>query len=43
VTAKARKTVKYELDVPYGPTERAKYDIYGTDLPKGMCINVMMI
>lgn len=35
VTEKTRKTVKCELDVPYGPTERAKYDIYGTDLPKG--------
>lgn len=35
VTEKTRKTVKCELNVPYGPTERAKYDIYGTDLPKG--------
>lgn len=36
VTTKARKTIKCELNVPYGPTERTKYDIYGTDLPKGM-------
>lgn len=35
VTEKTRKTVKCELNVPYGPTERAKYDVYGTDLPKG--------
>lgn len=34
VTEKVRKTVDCELNVPYGPTERAKYDIYGSDLPK---------
>lgn len=34
VTEKARETIKCELNVPYGTTERTKYDIYGTDLPK---------
>ncbi|XP_018355516.1 PREDICTED: kynurenine formamidase [Trachymyrmex septentrionalis] len=34
VTEETRKTIKCELNVPYGPTERAKYDIYGVDLPK---------
>ncbi|XP_047352640.1 kynurenine formamidase isoform X1 [Vespa velutina] len=33
VTKKARNTTKCLLDIPYGPTERTKYDIYGTDLP----------
>ncbi|KAI4483283.1 hypothetical protein M0804_008338 [Polistes exclamans] len=32
-TKKARNTTKCILDIPYGPTERTKYDIYGTDLP----------
>ncbi|XP_046817266.1 kynurenine formamidase [Vespa crabro] len=32
-TKKARNTTKCLLDIPYGPTERTKYDIYGTDLP----------
>lgn len=31
----ARKDFKCELNVPYGSTERAKYDVYGIDLPKG--------
>ncbi|XP_076635700.1 kynurenine formamidase [Colletes latitarsis] len=34
VTKNARKTLKCKLDVPYGTTDRAKYDIYGTDLPE---------
>lgn len=34
VTENARKNTKCELNVPYGPTARTKYDIYGTDLPK---------
>ncbi|XP_020296875.1 kynurenine formamidase [Pseudomyrmex gracilis] len=42
VTAKARKTIKCELNVRYGPTERTKYDIYGTDLPKDAPIFVFI-
>ncbi|XP_018300400.1 kynurenine formamidase [Mycetomoellerius zeteki] len=42
VTEKTRKTVKCELNVPYGPTERAKYDIYGIDLPKDAPIFVFI-
>lgn len=42
VTETVRKTVKCELNVPYGPTERAKYDIYGTDLPKDAPIFVFI-
>jgi len=42
VTEKIRKTVKCELDVPYGPTELTKYDIYGTDLPKDAPIFVFI-
>ncbi|XP_043799947.1 kynurenine formamidase isoform X3 [Apis laboriosa] len=34
VTENARKTLKCELDIPYGTTKGTKYDIYGTDLPK---------
>ena len=34
VTADARRTLSYELDIPYGTTERTKYDVYGTNLPK---------
>ncbi|KZC03790.1 putative arylformamidase [Dufourea novaeangliae] len=34
VTEKARKVVKHKLDVPYGSTDRTKYDVYGTNLPK---------
>jgi len=34
VTENARKTIKCELNVPYGLTERTKYDVYGIDLPK---------
>ncbi|CAK9813503.1 Kynurenine formamidase [Anthophora plagiata] len=34
ITADARKSLKCKLDVPYATTERTKYDIYGTDLPK---------
>ncbi|XP_072743706.1 kynurenine formamidase [Anoplolepis gracilipes] len=34
ITEKVQKTIKCELNVPYGPTERTKYDIYGTDLPE---------
>ncbi|KAF7400996.1 hypothetical protein HZH66_006180 [Vespula vulgaris] len=33
VTKKARNATKCLLDIPYGPTERSKYDIYGIDLP----------
>lgn len=42
ITGKVQKTIKCELDVPYGPTERAKYDIYGTDLPKDAPIFVFI-
>nr|XP_012214422.1 PREDICTED: kynurenine formamidase [Linepithema humile]XP_012214423.1 PREDICTED: kynurenine formamidase [Linepithema humile] len=42
VTTKARETVKCELNVPYGPTERTKYDIYGTDLPEDAPIFVFI-
>ncbi|XP_032666523.1 kynurenine formamidase-like isoform X2 [Odontomachus brunneus] len=41
-TEKARKTIKCELNVPYGKTERTKYDIYGTDLPKDAPIFVFV-
>lgn len=34
VTDDARKNFKCELNIPYGTTERTKYDIYGADLPK---------
>ncbi|KAK2584021.1 hypothetical protein KPH14_006477 [Odynerus spinipes] len=33
VIKNARSTTKCLLDIPYGSTERAKYDIYGSDLP----------
>ncbi|XP_023247131.1 kynurenine formamidase [Copidosoma floridanum] len=33
VTRKTRSSIAHELNVPYGSSERAKYDIYGTDLP----------
>ncbi|XP_014478358.1 PREDICTED: kynurenine formamidase [Dinoponera quadriceps] len=42
VTEKARKTTKCELNVPYGATERTKYDVYGTDLPKDAPILVFV-
>ncbi|KAL6448153.1 hypothetical protein ACFW04_000281 [Cataglyphis niger] len=42
ITEKVQKTIKCELNVPYGPTERAKYDIYGTDLPKDAPIFVFI-
>lgn len=34
VTKKARSTVNCELDIPYGNSDFAKYDVYGTNLPK---------
>ncbi|XP_024887445.1 kynurenine formamidase [Temnothorax curvispinosus] len=42
VTDKTRRTVKCKLNVAYGPTKRAKYDIYGTDLPKDAPIFVFI-
>ncbi|XP_031828963.1 kynurenine formamidase [Nomia melanderi] len=42
VTEKARKTTKYELDIPYGNSNNTKYDIYGTDLPKDAPIFVFI-
>ncbi|XP_054016738.1 kynurenine formamidase [Hylaeus anthracinus] len=41
-TKKARKTLKCKLDIPYGPTDRTKYDIYGTDLPEDAPIFVFI-
>lgn len=34
MTKEARSSINCELDIPYGKTERTKYDIYGTNLPK---------
>ena len=34
VTTNARRTLNCELDIPYGTTDRTKYDVYGTNLPK---------
>ncbi|XP_026675592.1 kynurenine formamidase [Ceratina calcarata] len=42
VTEDVRKTIKHKLDVPYGTTERTKYDVYGTDLPKDSPIFVFI-
>ncbi|KAG7209565.1 hypothetical protein KM043_015642 [Ampulex compressa] len=42
IAANSRKTVKCQLDVPYGSTERTKYDVYGTDLPKDAPIFVFV-
>ncbi|XP_076749599.1 kynurenine formamidase [Xylocopa sonorina] len=42
ITQNARKTLKCELDVPYGTTERTKYDVYGVDLPKDSPILVFI-
>lgn len=42
VTRNARETLKCELDVPYGTTDRTKYDVYGTDLPKDAPILVFI-
>ncbi|XP_012539117.1 kynurenine formamidase [Monomorium pharaonis] len=42
VTETTRKTIKCKLNVPYGPNERTKYDIYGIDLPKDAPIFVFI-
>ncbi|EFN83095.1 Probable arylformamidase [Harpegnathos saltator] len=42
VTEEVRESIKCELDVPYGTTERTIYDIYGTDLPKDAPILVFI-
>ncbi|XP_051153953.1 kynurenine formamidase [Leptopilina boulardi] len=34
IISKARSSISCELDIPYGTTERTKFDIYGTNLPK---------
>ena len=34
VTTDARGNLNCELDIPYGSTDRTKYDVYGTNLPK---------
>nr|XP_012140013.1 PREDICTED: kynurenine formamidase isoform X2 [Megachile rotundata] len=34
VTENSRKNLECELDIAYGTTDRTKYDIFGTDLPK---------
>lgn len=41
VTADARRTLNCELDIPYGTTDRTKYDVYGTNLPKGALVNAV--
>ncbi|XP_059618741.1 kynurenine formamidase [Phlebotomus argentipes] len=41
-TQLARETFKCELDVAYGPGERSKVDIYGTDLPPNAPILVLV-
>ncbi|XP_063984315.1 kynurenine formamidase [Diachasmimorpha longicaudata] len=33
VTSEIRKKIPCQLDIPYGSSDRTKYDIYGTDLP----------
>ena len=35
VTRDVRRTTKNELNIPYSSRKRAKYDVYGTDLPEG--------
>lgn len=35
VTKKARESVEHTLDIPYANSEKTKYDVYGTNLPKG--------
>ncbi|KAI4501261.1 hypothetical protein M0802_003634 [Mischocyttarus mexicanus] len=42
VTKKARNTTKCDLDIPYGPTEHMKYDIYGTDLPNDAPVQIFI-
>ncbi|XP_014222265.1 kynurenine formamidase-like [Trichogramma pretiosum] len=32
-TAQVRGSIEHELDVPYASSEKAKYDVYGTNLP----------
>lgn len=34
----AVKNISHELDIKYGPMDRQKLDIFGTDLPNGMII-----
>ncbi|XP_012253927.2 kynurenine formamidase [Athalia rosae] len=41
-TLRARKNTRCEIDVPYGPSERTKYDIYGIDLPDESPIFVLI-
>lgn len=42
ITDDARKNLKCELNIPYGTTERTKYDIYGTDLPENSPIFIFI-
>ncbi|XP_033227925.1 kynurenine formamidase isoform X2 [Belonocnema kinseyi] len=42
ITNKARSSINCELDIPYSTTDRTKYDIYGTNLPKDAPIFVFI-
>ncbi|XP_043275781.1 kynurenine formamidase [Venturia canescens] len=42
VTNKIRSTLSCELDIPYGIGDRAKYDVYGTNLPNDAPILVFI-
>ncbi|KAK1120460.1 hypothetical protein K0M31_012439 [Melipona bicolor] len=42
ITDDARRNLKCELNIPYGTTERTKYDIYGTDLPENSPIFIFI-
>ncbi|XP_015124053.1 kynurenine formamidase isoform X2 [Diachasma alloeum] len=42
VTSEMRKKIPCQLDIPYGSSDRMKYDIYGTDLPNGTPVFVFI-
>ncbi|KAJ8672804.1 hypothetical protein QAD02_004064, partial [Eretmocerus hayati] len=42
ITKDARNSYKHELNISYGASDRTKYDIYGTDLPKDAPILVFI-
>ncbi|XP_046589959.1 kynurenine formamidase isoform X1 [Neodiprion lecontei] len=42
VTIRARENTKCKLDVPYGPSVKTKYDVYGIDLPNDAPIFVFI-
>ncbi|XP_003427698.1 kynurenine formamidase [Nasonia vitripennis] len=33
ITSQVRSSIEHERDVSYGPSEKTKYDVYGTNLP----------